>query len=61
VLFPTVATSLVPSAEEATEDQICGVALVDQVAPELVVVKILPPLLVATILIPLAEDATADQ
>src|SRR5437660_12856154 len=58
-----VATSLVPSADEATENQSNMGALVEsQVKPELVETIIGPgPLATATNFAPSAEDATACQ
>jgi hypothetical protein len=54
------ATSLVPSAEEATDDQEpSGALLCVQVVPESV--EVIKPLPAATSLVPSAEEASDDQ
>lgn len=60
VSFSAAATSLLPSADEATEVQAFAELLVasDQFAPELAEVYILPGLDTATSLTPSADEAT---
>jgi hypothetical protein len=58
----SIATSLLPSAEDATHDQNVFVALVGvHVAPEFVEVKIEPHLNAATSMVPSADEATEVQ
>src|SRR5216117_2562700 len=59
---PATATTLVPSADAATDDQfVLGASLCFHVAPASTEVKMPPPFTTAKILAPSAEQATACQ
>ena len=59
--FATAATSLVPSADDATDCQSRLDSFADQLAPESLVIHICPPRSSATSLVPSAEEAKETQ